>query len=530
MIKILLADDEPIIIKGLRKLIDWDALGMEIAGQAYDGSELLQQLEVISPDLIISDIKMPNLSGIDIIKTIKERELQIKVIFISAYQEFNYARDAVAYGALDYLLKPIRKPQLEQVLRRAAQLINEEHEEELRKGKLQHLERKIRQEEISDWMARLIDGTLRSGSEAYELLSQVLRGPRFVLGTIGIDWDGEHQKWSDKETRLVEFAAGNILQELIAEPGIGHVFMHSGRHVYVISYESPEEARQLTQEIHMKIRDFLKLGSTIGISRMVDQLPQLSEAYKQAVSALELKYFVGINRVIEYGVFQQVKALDEEIYRSQHQAAVAFAENDKAAGFQAWNRLLDTIYSATFGNRTLAVSTSFSSLLYLIQELEKSGLLKLEHSVKRHELQNQLNQYSTYERLRAEMVRVVEELLCIIENGSRNKEKAMMAKVKQYIEEHYSEDVTLESAANLIFMNASYFSFFFKKHTGQNFKQYLTGVRLKHAVRLLLNTDLMVYEIADKVGYNNPRHFSDVFRKAFGSLPNEYRQLKKGSQ
>lgn len=106
----------------------------------------------------------------------------------------------------------------------------------------------------------------------------------------------------------------------------------------------------------------------------------------------------------------------------------------------------------------------------------------------------------------------------------KNKELMQLVQVKSYIEEHYAQSITLESMAAIVYMNSYYFSSFFKKHTGENFKQYLTEVRIKHGLRLLMQSDLMVYEIADRVGYNNARQFSDMFKKRFGKLPLEYKQ------
>lgn len=122
-VSVVLADDEPLILKGLTKLIPWDSLHMEIAGYAYDGKELLEAIHTLKPDIVISDISMPHLSGIDIIKEVKRLQLPVKIIFISAYQEFSYARDTVAFGAVDYLVKPVKKAELEQVVAKAVSQI-----------------------------------------------------------------------------------------------------------------------------------------------------------------------------------------------------------------------------------------------------------------------------------------------------------------------------------------------------------------------------------------------------------------------
>jgi two-component system response regulator YesN len=528
MIRILLADDEPIIIKGLRKLIDWEAFGMEIVGQAYDGNELMALIETSNPDIVISDISMPHRTGIDIIKEIKQRGISTKVIFISAYQEFSYARDAVAYGAVDYLVKPVVKQQLEDVLAKAISLITEQNEQSIRKSKLQLLERKSQNDELQELLIRLTDGTLPLQSEAYRLLKEELRGPLHSIAIIETDHLAEaSDRWSEKERRLLEFAVGNILQEIIVTSGNGHVFMRNGKHVIAISHEEPLGAVALAQEIQEKIKAFLKLSVSIGVGGMVHDPALLVQAYRQAEQALQRKYFVGLGKVHVYKLIEVQPSYEKELFALQMEVVHGLMSNSWPETAAAISKLLETVKAAVYGNRTLAVSTCFSSVLFIMQEMTKSGVSLPDETIDMHNLQNRLGAYETYEAMQDEIVRITEQLFNKMNVDSGNKDKIMMAKVKQYIEEHYAEEITLESVANLAFMNPYYFSSFFKKHTKQNFKQYVTEVRMKQAVLLLIHTDQMVYEIAENVGYNNARHFSDMFKKQFGKLPNDYRQDRK---
>lgn len=187
-------------------------------------------------------------------------------------------------------------------------------------------------------------------------------------------------------------------------------------------------------------------------------------------------------------------------------------------------QLLRAIRSATIGNASLAVSTCFSSILFIVQEIKKSGVQLPDWGFDLHGLQSLLEEYDTFDEMERGVFQIAEELYQRIDDKSGNKEKLLLTKIKQYIEEHYSEEISLESVSAIAFMNPYYFSSFFKKHTKQNFKQYVTEIRMKQAVSLLRQTDLMVYEIAEKVGYNNARHFSDMFKKHYGKLPMEYKQ------
>lgn len=528
-IRVVLADDEPLIIKGLRKLIQWDHLGIEIVAQAYDGRELLEVIDEFKPDIVISDISMPHLTGIDIIKEINSRKLAIKTIFISAFQEFSYARDAVAFGAVDYLVKPINKQQLENVLARAVSMIKEENEEEKRRNKLQLFERKRQDEQMQDWLVRLTDQGLPPHSEAFRQLGDQLKGPLYTIGIVELDRiDNESDRWPAQEKKLIDFAIENILHEVVFLSGMGHVFFRNHSHVFLIEHAEPYEALQLAEDIKKKIKSFLKLSVSLGISSPVQSITGLTEAYTQAEQALQMKYFIGLNKVITYENPKPVQAMDNELYSYQQEIIRGLTSSALLDAKEGLNKLLAAIKAAAFGNPQLAVSTGFSSLLFIMQQIKKSGVHMADGSFDIHDLQSKLGEYETFADMEQGITAIVEELYLRLDDKAGNKEKLLLAKIKQYIEEHYNEEITLESVAAIAFMNPYYFSSFFKKHTNQNFKQYVTEVRMNQAIRLLSSTDYMVYEIAERVGYNNARHFSDMFKKIYGKLPNEYKQeLKK---
>ncbi|WP_337099338.1 response regulator [Paenibacillus sp. YIM B09110] len=531
MIKVILADDEPLIIKGLRKLINWESMGLDIVGQAYDGNELLELIETSQPDIIISDISMPHRTGIEIIKELKRRNHPAKVIFISAYQEFSYARDAVTYGAVDYLVKPVVKQQLEDVLLGVLSSITEQQEELKRKSKLQHLEKKNRHEELQEWLLQLTDGTLTPHSEAYRLLAAELPGPLYSVVIIEIDQFGDgSDRWSEKEGRLIEFAIGNIVQEIVVASHNGFAFLKDHKFVAVISHADRNGAAAIADNIVHNIMVYLKLSVSAGVSEPVDGTDRLEHAYRYAEQALQMNYFLGRGKVIAYEAQESKQPFDKELYGMQMEVVRSLTANAWPDAVQALIKLLAIVRTGAYGNRTLAVSTSLSSVLFILQEMTKNGVQLPDGAIDMHELQSRLGSCETFERLQDETIRAIEQIHSMMDVDSGNKDKILLAKIKQYIEKNYAQEITLESVAGIAFMNPYYFSSFFKKHTKQNFKQYVTEVRMKHAVRLLLHTDGMVYEIAEQVGYNNARHFSDMFKKQFGQLPNDYRQERKKSE
>ncbi|MFB9277818.1 response regulator [Cohnella cellulosilytica] len=527
-ITVVLADDEPLILKGLGKLIPWEEYGMEIVGLAYDGKELLETIEALKPDIVISDISMPHYSGIDIIKEIKRRELPIKTVFISAYQEFSYARDAVAYGAVDYLVKPVKKTELEAVIAKTLSLIREENEEDRRRRKLDQLERKNRDGELGVWLEQLVEGTLSERAEGYSHLVDKLEGPLHAVGIVQVDPEGnDNERWPAPTQKLVQFAVRNIVQESVEAFGRGYSFVRAGKHVFVLSCEEPGIPLELASAIRDNVLNFLKLKVSIGVGDPVRVLSELRVSREQAEQALEMTYFTGLNRAIGYRVLERRKDSENEWFTLQSEIIKGLTEGEWDDALSRMKALLQVIKAATVGNRQLAVSTCFSSLLYIVQEVNKSDVPMSDWGFDIQHLQSRLGQYETYGAMCDGIVDMLEELYDRIGDKPAGREQTLVARIVRYIEAHYAEDISLESVAAIAFMNPYYFSSFFKKHTKRNFKQYVTELRMQQAVLLLKTTDLMVYEIAERVGYNNARHFSDMFKKHTGKLPQEFKQALK---
>src|SRR5690606_32453444 len=181
-------------------------------------------MEQHMPDIVISDISMPHFTGIDIIKQVKQHQLPSKIIFISAYQEFSYARDAIAYGAVDYVVKPIKKSELENAVTKALSLIREENEDDLLRNKLTHLERKNHDNEVETWLEQLTEGALAVSSEGYSYLQREFTGSQHIVGALSIDPDNDNSRWPQQTQKLVEFAVHNIIQESTRQYGQGGAF------------------------------------------------------------------------------------------------------------------------------------------------------------------------------------------------------------------------------------------------------------------------------------------------------------------
>ncbi|MFB5266440.1 response regulator [Paenibacillus enshidis] len=532
-IKLLLADDEPVILRGLKKLIAWDSLGFTIVGEANDGQELRELIRTHEPQLIISDISMPDGNGIDIIAELNEQGYRAKVIFISAFQEFGYARQAIQLGALDYLVKPINKHQLEKAAGKAASIIREESDGERNKEMLTYYEKKNR----STTIEQLLDGLLDGDKKTLDALAQmdVIAISRFTtVCVLEIDENSTGTSWKERERNLVNFALSNIIRETLEQErngGNGWLVQKETCFVILIQHEQREYPLQLANDLRNKINGYLKLSVSCGIGVSVTGIEEAEASCQSALKALNRKYFTGINQVICY---EEQRAgsnpEDKSIAELQSDVVKALTAQQKEQLQPLIRQLLEQIRIQAGDNRNLAVTGVYNSMLFIHQELAKIGsgmeLIQADHGA----LLEKLAACPSYADVARMVEEIVAEMLQHFAGKLSGKERALLTKIKAYIEEHYASHITLESMAALVYMNPYYFSSFFKKHTGQNFKNYITEVRMRHALKLLMESELMVYEIADRVGYNHVRHFSDMFKKRFGKVPQEYRQCFRQHQ
>lgn len=525
-IKVLLADDEPVILRGLRKLLYWNELGLEIVGEAYDGAELMKMIGATSPDLIISDISMPKYSGIDVIREIHEKYPGIKVVFISAFRDFAYAQDALHYGAIGYLVKPVNRSQLEEAVLKAVRLIGDQSQRNREKEIAVRFERSKRSESIEEQLARLTDGD-RSASAFLSEMGVIARSSYMTVVFGEID-GAPDDKRSESARKLQNFSVANVLEEAVSQTGAGLYFRKGELHGILLQYDRPDEALSYVQDFHDKLNQYVKLSFTFGIGTSFETLEEAGDSAQAAIEALQSKFLTGWNRVIEGRHSMSDPDLDAEIKGAVNELSIKLASAIVGTDDNNADALLGELWSAwrsaAANGKHAAVTSVYGAISRIRQELKDYGVFT--GTADDHELLAKLDRSRTFEQIAEFATAAIAVIRREAAARMGTREVSLLVQVKNHIEEHYAESITLESMAALVYMNPYYFSKFFKKHTGENFKQYLTEVRIRHGLRLLMQSELLVYEIAEQVGYNNSRQFSDMFKKRYGMLPLEYKQSK----
>ena len=519
MYKVLLIDDEAVILEGLKNLIDWEKLGTEIVDVAKDGKEGLQKIEQCCPDIVISDIAMPNCSGIELLQKTEEMDLGIKVILLSGYQEFEYARAAVRYGAVEYLLKPVSPEELERVVTKTVDLIRE-------KDSVHILQKK-------DSPAELLFQQSLSGNKVDMPVRQIreISSAQSVPGAVCVSVRLLYRNVKNQEDNknLIRFEIYEFIQQWLAEKQYGTVIRREYTTCYVLLYleENRRRIAQICNELAKQLKESYKVETIIGTGAWTDESGKVLYLYKTAKFAGELYYFEEKN-YIAYETIQKEYCCSVDDYQEKlKQLCTRIASDYLSMGLtEQIIECTNLIRNIHYGNKNAVINSVILMNGEIYKVLEECGLLEENSREQQEEFLENLMKKGTFQG----MQNLVREyyggvFLKLHLLGSR-RESSDIVRIKQYIKEHYHEPVTLEELADYIGMNPSYMSVFFKRETGQNYKNYLTEVRMKEAVRLLNSTDKKTYEIAEAVGYKDIKQFREKFREYYGVSPQKYR--KKG--
>ncbi len=530
MWKVLLADDEVVILEGLKKLIPWEGMGLEIVGDATDGETLLEQIRLLKPDIVITDVRMPRMTGTEVIESLTEEESSnIKFIFISAYQEFRYIKTAMSKGAVDYLLKPVRRKDLTEVLQKTLEQLEN-------RSAIAMLKSSGEENRLHEIVHGLNKGYQYAKDDIYEALSKLdldQKGKVFVGVCSGPVSDDTGEDTSFEKFQLLRFVIYNKITEFFAEGYQGFVIRKDDSCCNMIALIDENELDSFLESVSngliKRIEQEYQINICVGLGARVSRLEEINTCYSSAREAFDLYYFeeqeIIDSSLIEHpdlgedGGLEHYNELCEAVYSSVAGKAPEMLEHIREV--LAFIRLMH------YGNRlaTINLCLSFTGTFY--EKLHEFNMVKGSFSEHQESMLNDMDKCPTFRQLNEFLIRYYEKILPRIYETMQNKDVSVVMKAKKYMQENYMNDVSLKDLAGMVCVSPSYFSTFFKATTGENYKTYLINIRLEEALKLVMNTDMKTYQLAEQVGYNNVRRFVDAFKRKYGMSPTEYRKLYK---
>ncbi|MEW9667294.1 response regulator [Ammoniphilus sp. 3BR4] len=530
MYKVVIVDDDRIIRRGLSS-IPWEDIGFQLVGEASDGEMGLQVIAETCPHIVISDIKMPFMDGLEMAGSIKKNYPAIKVILLTGYDDFKYAQEAIKIRAFDYLLKPVdREVLIEKVKMAASELENEQKAQKQMNEGMPFLRQRF--------LKKLIHNQCRPDEidKELEFLGVELKGPLFSAFLIKLD-DGLPHTGEKKDdifgSEILKFCVYNICEEILDEEKCGIVF-DSDRDELVLIYSSnevPETASQhmyaLAERIRESVKMYLKKTVTIAMGRVHSNIPGISQAYEEARSAIEFRHLIGKDKVFSIADTglppnsnpDPIKGIENELLLK---VKLGLSLEAFAVIEELKNQLLSQKYISLHHVRLMATQI----IVLLFKEAEEWA----EGWVDRHreDLTNhyhEINQLQTVAEIVKKLESVVTSLVSYVNMKREGQKNATVDLAMRFIEENYfKEGLSLQDVAKEVHISPTYLSILFKQEKNINFSDFLFETRMKKAMELLRHQNLKTYEVAEKVGYGNPQYFSVSFKKYTGYSPLEFKK------
>ena len=527
MYSVFAVDDEPIVLEGIRSKIDWEGSGFTFAGEATDGEIALSMIHEIKPDILVTDIKMPFMDGLQLAEAIKRTQPWIKIIILSGHDEFDYAKKAISIGIEDYLLKPFTPDELLSSLNKAAAQIDKERKQ---LSDISRLREELKSNEAlikKEFLNNLVHGSVDTNDimqKCNELgINLISRYYKVLISRIE-SRTGNTQNEQEACSLLNSYSTA--INEAVS------FFHHTNLLVCIFKGSTQAElddnsfrAAETINHIATTNEDCLVLTA---IGKTVEHLSQLKVSYEDAKKILQVSNTNQENRIIS----------SDDITDSQSGNISA-----SILDFNEGDPLVDKLKYAARGDIQTIIEESmglikknpdqfsvFASYLLVDLIFAVSKLVeKLGGNIK--ELNPEILQRKFIDDAVSDEARFTKTLEQVLnfaleyrDSKATGKYADVILKAKRFIEENYADqNTTLTSVAEAVCLSPNHFSTIFSQECKTTFIEYLTNVRLENAKRLMRETDMKGYDIAYECGFSDPHYFSYIFKKNTGLSPREYK-------
>lgn len=528
MLKVLIADDEELVRQLIRRLVDWESLGLKIIAEAENGYQAYDLLVEYVPDIVIVDIRMPGFDGLTLIHKTRELNLNVHFMLISGYKQFEYAHEALTLGIQDYILKPIRKDELTRSLIRirdailAANEIQQTHATLCSMAELSSA--KLRSQLLKDMVLHQFDSTGLSVPQVNQEYSF-----HFSEGVFQFLFCKENGSHGQKDAVIYDKSLLAHLFKEILTPLCHDVeyYFFNHRFCFLLNYASGRSiaVNSALKSLFQNIPNALSLCScqpfTLAVGTPVTQISALCQAFHSADCSLNRRFFKGTSQILPPVIQSSSIALADLISKSDERKFSELFELGDGENLKKW---MLSVLSRAFAHEedpSLIIELSYR----LVDMFYKSAKL-----LQRRNDVDDGSKANIYERIacadsRNDLVALLSSMIEEWYDMSTSSGSAYVRFAKEYIKANYKNDIRLSMVAQAENINPAYLSRIFSDETGETFSDYLICYRMQAAKELLCDINVNVSEAAEQVGYHDVKHFSKSFKKIVGISPKDYRKL-----
>ena len=528
MMKVVITDDEIQIRKGLRMKVDWEEEGFEIVAEASNGKEALEILKKMDVDLIITDMRMPIMDGVELAKRCHQEFPRVKVIVLSGYSDFDYVKNSMKQGVRDYLLKPVAPDEIVETLRRIRQEVEEEKKSQIETDQMRLLVHSHLQEVQEQYLLQLVKGEWSQFNAVTERLRQ-LQLKELVNENVHVQFVTVEIREQDNRDQLKEFwLPFQMLCKEIAKEQTGAYSFHDPNYASMVQFlqiidsKTPNLTADLVEKIQAYVKKYFKLETVIGIGSVIKGIPEFKTGYISSLLSWSQSQLSSESQVIDQTVTRKAAFDFSPNFEKRLTNAI---ENVDLQGF---TRNLNTLLGGAEQQSVLSFSFVANRVLFLLGSLAKK------YNTETQAIQSMIwnCQQSIWElnSQRKVMESLTQLSQFIIENvrNARFSNRKLIESIRHYLDEHYANEISLTTLSELFHINSAYLSETFKAHVGQNFSDYLVTLRMEKAKEFLKDDQLKIIDVANLVGFSNSGYFSTVFKKHVGQTPVEFRKSPDG--
>ncbi|MDC7225944.1 MAG: response regulator [Spirochaetales bacterium] len=537
--KLIIADDEHRVCQLIANILPWEKYGIEIAGTAYNALEAYSLIKELKPDIVITDIRMPGYDGITLIEKSRDIDPDVSFIIVSGYRDFEYAQRALKFGAEDYLLKPVSKDELEQIIlkvieKKEAKKEKHEQENNLQRELIQTREilKKKLASEIADKGFRIDPADLPLFGDRYSVF---FNNHHFQVIIFQVDHSKSDQEIESvkavdtilqkTESAVSSYIAEHVYEMLCEYRDFSLVFILNVKSSSGLSFRDLEHLHELATQ---KVSEYGDWRITLCPGKAVSKIEHLHQSYDEAEFARKDRILRGFGKILEKRL---VPSADEELplFNMKDLENKIKSAVDSGAASDIQNIFLSAVIPPGFSRKILNPETVFRLFRFTAESFIKQFQIISADDIDTDALlvdtERAISSSGSIDRLSSQLAELYTATMKALLSSKRVKDYKPIRIAKEYIDEHFSENIDLNIVAKEAGLNPVYFSSLFKKETGINFKEYLLQKRVDTAKNLLVSSNDTIMAISERVGYKDVRYFSRVFSRTVGIKPNMYRKI-----
>lgn len=528
---LILVDDEAHVRSNMKASTPWKDYGFSVIGEANNGVEALELIEELKPDVIITDIRMPYLDGIELIKQIREKQPTITIIILSGYDEFTYAQTAIHYNVKEYILKPVSKKDFCELLERTKNMLDDNYlkinninvlEEKYEKA-LPLLKEKFLLSLLSPTRDSHDDDLIQRGKS----FNYDIEGNHFIVATV---------EANKNDSPLVAMAMLEVCKERLSDKNA--VFLQVEDQIVILFIENKmgesndfeplyiKQVFRMISELSSYLNKYLRGGSTIGMGSAVHYPSQIHVSYKESLIALNYKAYLDNQSILYINDLEHIDhpTIKKEMIltkRDEFITALKIGEKEKV------KELALTFFDDTSGLNPEGLQSYLLSITSLLADVTISygtSITQINKAKGERNFIQELSTLTTVNKASKWFANLSVSINQAIKGKREQSHIKFVEDAKKYIEEHYhDQNLCLETLCDYLGISTAYFSSTFKKETGTSFVNACNITRINKAKILMSKTDMKNYEIAEKVGFSDSNYFSFCFKRIVGLSPSKYR-------